>query len=197
MKQLRYSREILFGLAALAFAGCAVTEPESVYYVLTGSRSGLTTTRPPSALNVYVRRIEVPGYLAKPGLVTIRGGTEVNYSESNLWAEPLDQGLSRAVAEDLSRYSRLRAFGFSPTSLPPDHAYDVWIRLERLEGTADGQVILRARWWVSSAGRSESIGGHTTEIRRSGWRPGDYGELVRLFRDEVQEMSRQITSVIP
>jgi len=139
----------------------------------------------------------VPGYLAKPGLVTIRGGNEVGYAYTNLWAEPLDQGLSRAVAEDLSRTSRLRAFGFSPTVLPPDHAYEVWIRLERFEGTDSGQVVLRARWWVSTAGSSDSIGGRTAEIRRSGWQPGDYGRLVRSFRSEVQELSREIATAIP
>jgi uncharacterized lipoprotein YmbA len=121
----------------------------------------------------------------------------VGYAYTNLWAEPLDQGLSRAVAEDLSRTSRLRAFGFSPTVLPPDHAYEVWIRLERFEGTDNGQVVLRARWWVSTAGSSDSIGGRTREIRRSGWQPGDYGTLVRLFRSEVQELSREIATAIP
>jgi len=197
LKQLRFSSAIVFAVTAIVFAGCAATEPAPVYFVLTGSHSGVTTTHPASALNVYVRRIEVPAYLAKQGLVTIKGGSEVNYADTYLWAEPLDQGLSRAVAEDLSQKSRLRAFGFSPTVLPPDHTYDVWIRLERFEGTDDGQAVLRARWWISTAVSSNSIGGRTTEIRRSGWRPGDYGALIELFRSEVQELSGEIAAAIP
>jgi uncharacterized lipoprotein YmbA len=197
LKQLRYCEAVVIGLAAIFVAGCAATEPEPTYYVLAGSRSGTTRSHPPGAVNVYVRRIEVPAYIAKPGLITVKEGTEVSYADTNLWAEPLDQGLSRAVAEDLSKNSRLRAFGFIPTALPPDHAYDVWIRLERFEGTNDGHVILRARWWVSTAGSSDSIGGRTTEIRRRGWQPGDYGALVRLFRREVQELSREIATAIP
>lgn len=197
MKQLRFYSAIVFAVTAILFAGCAATEPEPVYFVLTGSHSGVTATHPASAVNVYVRRIEVPAYLGKPGLVTIKGGSEVNYADTYLWAEPLDQGLSRAVAEDLSQKSRFRAFGFSPTVLPPEHTYDVWIRLERFEGTDTGQAVLRARWWVSTAGSSDSIGGRTTEIRRSGWHPGDYGALIQLFRSEVQELSRGIASAIP
>lgn len=184
-------------MTAIVLAGCAATEPEPVYFVLTGSHSGMTRTHPASAVNVYVRRIEVPAYLGKLGLVTIEKGSEVSYADTYLWAEPLDQGLSRAVAEDLSQNSRFRAFGFSPTVPPPDHAYDVWIRLERFEGTGTGQAVLRVRWWVSTAGSSDSISGRTTEIRRSGWQPGNYGELIQLFRSEVQELSREIATAIP
>lgn len=197
MKRLRYCKAVAFALAGFAFAGCAATEPEPVYYVLTGSRSGATTTRAQGALNIYVRRVEVPGYLSKPGLVTIRGGTAVDYANTSLWAEPVDQGLSRAIAEDLSQNSRLRAFAFSPASPPPDHTYEVWIRLERFEGTDNGHAVLRARWWVSTAASEESIGGGTTEITRTGWHPGDYGALVHLFRSELQELSRQIARAIP
>jgi len=197
LKQLRFSTAIVFAVTAIVFAGCAATEPEPVYFVLTGSHSGVTKSHPASALNVYVRRIEVPAYLGKLGLVTIKRGSEASYADTYLWAEPLDQALSRAVAEDLSQNSRFRAFGFSPTVLPPDHAYDVWIRLERFEGTDTGQAVLRARWWVSTAGSSDSIGGRTTEIQRSGWQPGDYSELIQLFRSEVQELSREIAAAIP
>ena len=197
MKQLRYCKTVVVALAAILMAGCAATEPEPVYYVLAGLRSGATRSHPPGAVNVYVRRVEVPAYIAKPGLITVKEGTEVGYADTNLWAEPLDQGFSSAVAEDLSQNSRLRAFGFIPTALPPDHNYDVWIRLERFEGTEDGKVILRARWWVSTAESSDSIGGRTTEIRRTRWQPGDYGALVRLFRSEVRELSREIARAIP
>jgi uncharacterized protein len=197
LKRLRYCKVVAFALAGIAFAGCAVTEPQTVYYVLTGSRSSAKTTRTQGALNIYVRRVEVPGYLSKPGLVTIRGGTAVEYANTSLWAEPLDQGLSRAIAEDLSQNSRLRAFGFSPDSPPPDHTYEVWIRLERFEGTDNGHAVLRARWWVSTAGSEEPIAGGTTEITRTRWRPGDYGTLVHLFRSELQEFSREIARAIP
>jgi uncharacterized lipoprotein YmbA len=127
----------------------------------------------------------------------MRGGIEVDYSATQRWAEPLDQGLSRAVAEDLSQNSRIRASAFSPGSAPVDHSYDVWIRLERFEGTDNGEVILRAHWSVSSSGSSEPITSRSVEIRRSGWKPGDYPDLVRLLSEEVKEMSRQIANAIP
>ena len=141
--------------------------------------------------------MDIPAYLAKTNLVTIKGGMEVQYAATERWAEPLDQGLARAVAEDLSRNSRIRAYGFLPGASPVEHSYEVWIRVERFEGNDNGEVVLRARWSVSSAGSSVPITGRAVDIRRSGWQSGDYLGLVRLLSEEVNEMSRQIADAIP
>lgn len=184
-------------LAGLFLISCATKEPLTNFFVLSGSGSRAGRARSLGGVAVFVRRVEVPAYLAKTSLVTMRGGIEVQYAPTARWAEPLDQGVSRAVAEDLSRNSRIRAYGFSPGSPPADHSYDVWIRLERFEGNDNGQVVLRARWLVSSTNSSAPITGRTVDLRRSGWQPGDYPELVRLLSAELAEVSRQIAHAIP
>jgi uncharacterized protein len=184
-------------VAGFVLTSCATTVPATSYYLLNGSRSPSIRSHPAGATTVYVRRVDVPAYLARPGLVTMNGGVRVAYAETALWAESLDQGMARAVAEALSENSRIRAFAFSPAGPPPDHNYDVSIRVERFEGTDAGQVILRARWSVSTSDSSASIASGTTEIRRSGWQLGDYPGLVRILGDEVAQMSRQIARAIP
>jgi uncharacterized protein len=185
----------LLGLCLLI--GCATREPLPNFFVLTGTGPRAVRTHTSGETVVLVRRAEVPTYLAKTSLVTMMDGIEVQYAATERWAEPLDQGLSRAVAEDLSRNSRFRAYGFSPGAPPVDHSYDVWIRVERFEGSDNGEVVLRARWSISSAGDSSPITSRTVDIRRSGWKPGDYAGLVRLLSAEVTEMSRQIAQAIP
>jgi uncharacterized lipoprotein YmbA len=185
----------LLGLSFLI--GCATREPLPNFFVLTGAGPRGARTPVAGETVVLVRLAEVPTYLAKSSLVTMIGGIEVKYSATQRWAEPLDQGLSRAVAEDLSRNSKIRAYGFSPGAPPVDHSYDVWIRLERFEGNDNGEVVLRARWSVSTAGSSSPITSRTVDIRRDGWQPGDYAGLVRLLSEEVTEMSRQIAQAIP
>jgi len=188
---------ILIGL--LCLIGCATKEPLPNFFVLTGPDSGSRTVRTQSSgsIVVLIRRVDIPAYLAKTTLVTMKGGMEVQYAATERWAEPLDQGIARAVAQDLSRNSRIRAYGFSPGASPVEHSYEVWIRVERFEGNENGEVVLRAHWSVSSAGSSISVIGRTVNIRRSGWQPGDYPGLVRLLSEEVAEMSRQIASAIP
>jgi uncharacterized lipoprotein YmbA len=198
LKRHRHFRTLGCALIGLLFlVSCATKEPLTNFFVLTGSGSRTVRTQSSGGTPVLVRRVEVPTYLAKTNLVTMRGGIEVQYAATARWAEPLDQGLSRAVAEDLSRNSRIRAYGFTPGSPPADHSYDVWIRLERFEGNGNGEVVLRARWSVSSADSSAPITGRTVDVRRSGWQPGDYPGLVRLLSEEVREMCRQIARAIP
>jgi uncharacterized lipoprotein YmbA len=183
---------ILIGLFFLV--SCATREPLPSFYLLTG-----TGSRTPSSGGtvVFVRRIQVPTYLTTTGLATMKNGIEVQYSATQRWAEPLDQGLSRAVAENLSRNSRIKAYGFSPGASPVNHSYDVSIRLERFEGNDHGEVVLRAHWSISSAGSTEPISSRAVDIRKGGWKPGDYPGLVRLLSKEVTEMSHQIASAIP
>jgi uncharacterized lipoprotein YmbA len=127
----------------------------------------------------------------------MKGGIQVQYAVAQQWAEPLDQGLSRAVANDLSRNPRIRAYGFSPGAPPVAHRYEVLISVERFEGNDNGEVVLRARWSVSSADSSVPIASHAVDIRRTSWKPGDYPALVRLLSEELAEMSRQIARAIP
>jgi uncharacterized protein len=184
-------------LGLLLLVSCATREPLPNYFVLTGTGPRAARTHAAGETVVLIRRVEVPTYLAKGSLVTMMGGIEVQYAATERWAEPLDQGLSRAVAEDISRNSRIRAYGFSPGAPPVDHSYEVWIRVERFEGNDNGEVVLRARWSISSAGSSSPITSRTVDIRRNGWQPGDYTGLVRLLSAEVTEMSRQIAQAIP
>jgi uncharacterized lipoprotein YmbA len=122
----------------------------------------------------------------------MKGGIEVDYSVTARWAEPLDQGISRAVADALNQNYGFRAYSFSPAAPPPPHSYDIRIRIERFEGNDNGEVTLQARWELTATDSSEAIATHKVNIHRSGWQPGDYAGLVRLLTDEIGEMSRQI-----
>jgi uncharacterized protein len=181
---------------AALFLGCAAREPLTNFFVL-GGRGRNSESFHGSGVTVYVRRVEVPAYLAKTNLVTMKGGIQVGYSNDARWAEPLDQGISRAVSDYLSRRGGLRAYSFSPQAPPPPYDYEVRIRIERFEGNDNGEVTLQARWEVTTSDSSEAIASRKVSLRRSGWRPEDYPGLVRLLSEEVDIMSRGIASSIP
>jgi len=190
-------RTFVAALISLLLISCATVEPLPNFFLLSNPSAGKIPSGRSVDTVVFVRRVDVPAYLAKGRLVTLMGAIRVDYATTARWAEPLDQGVARAVAEDLNRNSRIRAYGFSPEAPLADHKYDVWIRLERFEGTDDGEVILRAHWAVSTADSSAPIAGRTVDTRRHGWQPGDYPGLVRLLSEEVAEMSREIARSIP
>ena len=180
-------------IATIIFASCAAKEPFPRFFVLTPTSDSMNGHR--AGTTVFVRRVEVPAYLLRLSLVTMRGGSEADYAQTARWAEPLDQGVARAVAQNLNRRSGITAFGFSPGAPPGLHRYDVQIRLERFEGTDSGDVVLAAHWQLLAADGS-SVASRRTEIRRSGWVPGDYPGLVKLLSDAIAEMSSQIARAI-
>lgn len=180
-------------VATIVLASCAARAPLPRFFVLTPTSEPISSHR--GGTTVFVRRVEVPAYLIRLSLVTMRGGSQADYAEAARWAEPLDQGVARAVAENLNRRSGITAFGFSPSAPPGPHRYDVQIRLESFEGTDSGEVVLAAHWQVSTTDGS-SVASRRTEIRRNGWTPGDYPGLVKLLSDAVAEMSGQIARAI-
>jgi uncharacterized protein len=197
LKRYCLFRTFVAALISLLFMSCAAVEPLPSFFLLSNASAGKIRSGKSGGVGVFVRRVDVPAYLAQGRLVTMRGGIQVDYATAARWAEPLDQGVARAVAEDLGRNSRIRAYGFSPGAAPMEQKYDVWIRLERFEGTDAGEAILRGHWAVSTADSSAPIAGRTVDIRRQGWQPGDYPGLVRLLSEEVAQMSREIAHSIP
>jgi uncharacterized lipoprotein YmbA len=197
LKRYRIFIKFVAPLISLFFVSCAAVEPLPSFFLLSNASPGRIRSRQSGGTTVFVRRVDIPAYLATGRLVTMKGGIQVDFASTARWAEPLDQGVARAVAENLSRNPRIRAFGFSPGAQQSGQKYDIWIRLERFEGTDDGTVILRGHWAVSSANSSAPIAGRTIDIRRHGWKPGDYPGLVRLLGKEVAEMSQEIARSIP
>jgi uncharacterized protein len=195
LKRYCLFRTFVAAFICLSLISCAAVEPLPSFFLLSNASARKIRSGKAGGVGVFVRRVDVPAYLGQGRLVTMKGGIQVDYATTARWAEPLDQGVARAVAEDLS--SRIRAYGFSPGAAPMDHQYEVWIRLERFEGTDDGEVILRGRWAVSTADSSTPIVRRTFDIRRHGWQPGDYPGLVRLLSAEIAEMSREIAHTIP
>jgi len=180
-------------IATVILASCVAREPFPRFYLLTSTSDSMRSHR--GGTTVFVRRVQVPAYLVRLSLVTMRGGSQADYAETARWAEPLDQGVARAVAENLNQRSGITAIGFSPAAPPGPHRYDVQIRLDRFEGTDSGDVVLAAHWEVLTSGGS-SVANRSLEIRRNGWTPGDYPGLVKLLSEEVAEMSAQIARAI-
>lgn len=181
--------------AGWLLAGCATKEPLPSFYLLTrpiGSGGSPARSGQPS---VYVSRVEVPPYLARTNLASRGGGNEINYSPSALWATPLDQGIAGAVADNLNRLG-VSAVAFQPTVQPPPHRYDVTLRIARFEGTQDGKVLLSAQWQVTPAESSSPVTSRASNIRRTGWQPGDYARMATLLSDEVASLSREIARAV-
>lgn len=102
------TRVLAAALCSAALSGCVSLQrsPEARYFVLRSLAEGPASPAAPAAavadewlLGVLPAR--VPAALARPQLVTATAPGELRVDPLHRWAEPLDEGVTRTLAENL------------------------------------------------------------------------------------------------
>lgn len=87
---------IIFLLLSSCF--CGYSKPTRFYNLITYRNKVISHKR----FSINIEPIIIPSYLDKSQIITIgEKETELNISETNRWAEPLDIGIQRALIQDL------------------------------------------------------------------------------------------------
>lgn len=127
-------------MAAGALAGCA--SPGPAYYRLSAQAG---PTLPGRGRQVQLRRVGIPGYLDRPGLVRAREGGRLDVADVESWPEPFGDMVTRVLAENLA----LRLPGDSVAAeggalrIPASILAEV--QIQRFEAGPDGVVELLAQ----------------------------------------------------
>jgi len=95
---------------------------------------------------IAVAPVAIPAVIDRPQLVVRMGEHEVAVLETRRWAEPLSEGLTRAVVDEL-RTNRLPAYDAEVLRARKD-ALTVEIRVAELLSGASGGTRLKATWTV-------------------------------------------------
>ena len=149
---MRSVREVvvLATLSLATLAGCVSfgKSAGSRFYLL-------TSTIAPSASAVADGRtvgllpVEIPKSVRRPQLVYVAGENEIALAGFSRWAEPLEDGLGRVMAENLAALlpgQRIEGFPFPP-GVPIDVRVSVHVTDFRLDPTVP-EARLAARWAV-------------------------------------------------
>ncbi|AWV23746.1 Hypothetical protein HVIM_04305 [Roseomonas mucosa] len=127
-------------VATAALAGCA--SPSPAYYRLSAQPG---PSLPGRGRQVQLRRVGIPGYLDRPGLVRARGDGRLDVADVESWPEPFGDMVTRVLAEDLA----LRLPGDSVAAeggalrIPANILAEV--QIQRFEAGPDGVVELLAQ----------------------------------------------------
>lgn len=185
----------LFQIAIVAaLAGCALLKPtpDNVrYYILTSSSkmAAAETARP--RLVVRLQPVEVARYLQGGDIAVRAGANEIIYPLNDRWAEPLDAGVRRVLAENLRALPTIGDVLTDQPAPPGQPVHAIFVRVTACEGVQKnaraGAIAFEASWQITS-GTSESVLAHG--IFKAGpeaWTPGNYAQLAdhigRALRD--------------
>jgi uncharacterized lipoprotein YmbA len=151
----------LLGLAVcLGLTSCAISDPTQ-YFTLaqapapTAERTATASTAEgavPQATNVSVGvgPIIIPAYLDRRQIVIRTGTDQVELSAFHRWAEPLEDGMARILAEEIAaRVPTERVVTFPWRGVAARAIqYQVVVTVVRFDGQQGGDVTLDTRWRI-------------------------------------------------
>ena len=172
---------VLVGLAA----GCS--SPMSRFYTLSAANAPAATS---STLSIVVGPVSVPAVVDRPQIVVTTGPNQVRPEEFNRWASPLQNNISRVVAENLvAVLGTPRVILFSQT-LGGDVDYRAAIEVQRFDSVPGEAAMLDAVWTVSRTKDGKSQTGRTT-VREATSDKG-YDALAAAHSRALARLSRDI-----
>jgi uncharacterized protein len=166
-------------------AGCGST-PASRFYTLSAANAPAATS---SNLSMVVGPVSVPAVVDRPQIVVTTGPNQVRLEDFNRWASPLQNNISRVVAENLVAMLGAPRVTLSQ-SLGADADYRAAIEVQTFESAPGEAATLDAVWTVrrTKDGRTET--GRTT-VREALQEKG-YDALAAAHSRGLARLSRDI-----
>jgi uncharacterized lipoprotein YmbA len=147
--------------AAAIGGGC--TSPASHFYTLSQTATSTATpTVAPSNLSLVVGPVSIPAALDLPQIVVSTGPNQVTLDEFNRWASPLQDNVSRVVAENLAVLLGTPHVSLFQTSLDANADYRVAIEIQGFESAPGEAATLNAVWIVRRIKDGKTQAGRTT-----------------------------------
>ena len=156
----------LFFIVTL-LSGCARNPPQYNYYTLQVSAERVDNPLP---LSLGIAPVEIPAWLDQTNLIWSNGDVRLQTAESDRWAEPLSDAMSRILMQNISYHH-----GGSDLSLGP------WNRTERPQRVLTVQVL--------SLGRT-----HNKLIMDVKWQLTDQDRKLIFREDQTYEENLDDTS---
>jgi uncharacterized lipoprotein YmbA len=177
----------LWALTTFAF-GCSSTPP-SHFYTLSGGAKPATTS---ANFSVAVGPVSVPAVVDRPQIVVSAGANQVTLDEFNRWASPLQNNISRVVAENLVQLLGTPSVTLTSQTLTAD--YRAAVEVQRFESAPGEAATLDAVWTVSRAKDGKSQTGRTTV--REALQEKSYEALAAGHSRALARLSQDIAAAV-
>ena len=136
--------------------------------------------------------IRLAKYLDRPQIVTRRGAFALDLAEYDRWGEPLEQSISRVLAENLAALLGSDRVQRHPWRDGRGLELQVKLDVRRFDGPPRGPVELVAHWRLTRDGSSvERITRHSEALEGGG-----YERLAEAMSRALLALSREIAGEI-
>ena len=178
-----------FCVVALLGAGCA--SPPSSFYTLSRTAAPAAAT---SNLALVVGPVSIPAIVDMPQMVINAGPNEVAIDEYNRWASPLQNNITRVVAENLVVMLGTPRVSQFQQSLNADADFRVAIEVQSFESAPGESATLNAVWIVRRVRDGKAETGRTTV--QEPVRDKTYAALAAAHSRALGQMSQDIAAKV-
>lgn len=178
----RWAAPLLLAPCVLLVSCSLLPEPQADpvrHFTLSGPAGAL-------ADSATVRPVQLAGHLRNRAMAVRVGENEVIYLDEVRWAEPLDAAITQLLRARIG---------------PAAAGHVITIQIQRCElvRSADNRVQLSAGYTITTPQADTVVvtGSAYFTARPRTWDGRDYGELVELIRNAVNELGDAIVAALP
>lgn len=196
----------MIAVSLMLVSGCAFLQPaknETQHYLLTARHAA---TEPSKNLKtepgcvVRIRPVDLSNYLSTRDIVVRTGTNEVRFEEYQRWAEPLDAGIRRVLAEDLETAPQISSVLTDQPAPANKPVYSIFIHVLACGGKQTGQqgsMEFKAVWQISRLNGHQTVVAHGRfQAQPTHWHPGDFGQLAAQLSDALGNFNHVLVQAI-
>ena len=186
------------GILVLVLSGCTGTPPTRFFVLspITGSErmgSGMGE----QCFSIGIGPVKIPEYLNQPEIVTRITQNEVSLDEFAKWAEPLENNISRALAENISSLLCLRSIVIFPWGRQTPIDYRIDVHVIQMDGMLGESASLDVAWSITDGtGQKKALLLTKRSIYKEPTGGADYGAFVSAQSRNLASLSREIAEAI-
>jgi uncharacterized lipoprotein YmbA len=180
-------------------SACSVLAPQpdkTKFFVLnsigSGSGSATASAGSTSALTIGVGPITLPQYLRRPEVVIRVSPSEIELSNTDRWAEPIESAFARVLSENLSQILGTRQVITFPWYNSAQIDYAVQVNVMRFETDPKGKPELDAQWTIRDARSGKILAGRDSDLTGAA-EPSPSAGLSQTLGSLSQEIASEIS----
>lgn len=181
-------------LGCLSMLGLQTTPPR--IYVLSATGSSADEVAPAPSASVGVLPVAIPAYLDRAAVVTQAGDGQLHLAERDLWAEGIDRGTARVLAQNLTGLRPDRTFETFPWRRAQRFDAQIALVLERFDGPLGGDVELAARWTVYGEDGKTIVAARRARFREASG-TASYDAMVVAMSRALARLSQAVAESLP
>ena len=169
--------------------GCST--PPSRFYTLSAAGA---TAKNSSDLSVAVGPVSIPAVVDRPQIVVSIGPNQVRLEEFNRWAQPLQNNITRVIAENLTAQLGTPRVTVFPELTSTDANYRAIIDIQRFDSMPGEAATLEALWVVRRMKDGEAERGRT--MVRQSLPEKNYDALAAAHSQAIARLSQEIGDAV-